>query len=206
MCAETARKWAALLLGTVLLATGCATVRAPPGRGLPPGYGQRASPMPVGEVRGESRRVDTGLRGPGRLHRRRDERVPGTALAMVSPAEVAVRAVASGSLGVDAFEELLLLAGLDNHHELPPRGVPLTPETAVRLLGVLLKKPMTQAMFPPRMAVGHLLREVLEGGDVSREELLRRVERFNGVAVLRPDGYLAWTRSGRTQQKVGKVE
>ncbi|WP_407735583.1 Tox-REase-5 domain-containing protein [Hyalangium sp.] len=56
------------------------------------------------------------------------------------------------------------------------------------------------------MAVGYLLRGVLERGEVSRHELLRRVERFKRVAVLRPDGYLAWTRSGRTQQKVAPVE
>jgi hypothetical protein len=57
------------------------------------------------------------------------------------------------------------------------------------------------------MAVGHLLREVLEGGEVSREELLRRVERFARVAVLRPDGDLAWVRTGHTQQKaVGRLE
>ncbi|MFY0579880.1 hypothetical protein ACN28S_41550 [Cystobacter fuscus] len=74
------------------------------------------------------------------------------------------------------------------------------------MLAVLLNKPVTLGSFPPRMAVCHLLREVLEGGDVSREELLRRVERFKGVAVLRPDGYLAWTLNGRTQQKVGPVE
>jgi hypothetical protein len=56
------------------------------------------------------------------------------------------------------------------------------------------------------MAAGHLLREVLEGGAASRGELLRRVERFTGVAVLRPDGYPAWTRSGRTQQLVAPVQ
>jgi hypothetical protein len=55
------------------------------------------------------------------------------------------------------------------------------------------------------MAVGHLLREVLEKGEVSRDELLRRVERF-ARGGLRPDGYLAWTRTGRTQQKVAPVE
>ncbi|MFY0573606.1 Tox-REase-5 domain-containing protein [Cystobacter fuscus] len=70
----------------------------------------------------------------------------------------------------------------------------------------MLRKPVTLASFPPRMAVGHLLREVLETGEASREELLRRVERFKTVAVLRPDGYLAWTLNGRTQQKVGPVE
>jgi hypothetical protein len=74
------------------------------------------------------------------------------------------------------------------------------------LLQVLLSKPMTLGTFPARMAVGHLLREVLERGDVSRDVLLRRVERFSRVAVLRPDGCLAWTRTGRTQQRVGPVE
>jgi hypothetical protein len=106
---------------------------------------------------------------------------------------------------VDAFESLLSLAGLDNMNELPPRDAPLTPQEAARVLAVLLSKPVTLGSFPPRMAACHLLREVLEGGEVSREELLRRVERFRAVAVLRPDGYLAWTLNGRTQQRVGPV-
>ncbi|WP_375769347.1 HNH endonuclease signature motif containing protein [Archangium gephyra] len=134
------------------------------------------------------------------------EHMQGTRVAMVSPAEIAVRTVASGVVQVDAFEELLAVAGLDNRDDQPPRDAPLTPHEAARVLAVLLCKPVTLASFPPRMAVGHLLREVLEGGEVSREELLRRVERFNTVAVLRPDGYLAWTRNGRTQQKVGLVQ
>jgi len=125
---------------------------------------------------------------------------------MVSPAQMAVRAVASGAVQVDAFENLLALAGLDNFNDLPPRGAPLTPQEAARVLTVLMNKPVTLGSFPPRMAACHLLREVLEGGDISREELLRRVERFRRVAVLRPDGYLAWTLNGRTQQKVGPVE
>ncbi|HZH15126.1 MAG TPA: HNH endonuclease signature motif containing protein [Archangium sp.] len=134
------------------------------------------------------------------------EHMQGTRVAMVSPAEVAVRAVTSGAVQVDAFEELLALAGLENHNDELPRGARLTPHEAARMLAVLLRKPVTLASFPSRMAVGHLLREVLEGGEVSREELLRRLERFNTVAVLRPDGYLAWTRNGRTQQKVGLVQ
>jgi hypothetical protein len=125
---------------------------------------------------------------------------------MLSPVEMAVRAVASGTRQADAFEYLLLLAGLDNVDDAPPRGAPLTPQEAARMLAVLLNKPVTLGSFPPRMAVCHLLREVLKGGEVSREELLRRVERFKTVAVLRPDGYLAWTLNGRTQQKVGPVE
>jgi hypothetical protein len=129
-----------------------------------------------------------------------------TKVALVSLAEMAVRAVASGAVQVDAFEYLLALAGLEDFDDLPPRGASLKPQEALRLLTVLLHKPVTLGSFPPRMAVGHLLREVLEGGEVSREELLRRVERFRSVAVLRPDGYLAWTLNGRTQQKVGPVE
>ncbi|WP_306818569.1 HNH endonuclease signature motif containing protein [Archangium lipolyticum] len=136
----------------------------------------------------------------------RSERDPGTQLALVRQAEIAVRSVTSGAVTVDSFEELLTLAGLDDFNELPPRVAPLTPRAAARMLAVLLRKPVTLASFPPRMAASHLLREVLEGEAVSREELLRRVERFNTVAVLRPDGYLAWTRNGRTQQKVGPVE
>jgi len=130
----------------------------------------------------------------------------GTEVAMVSPAELAARTVASGAVRADAFEALLVYAGLDNWDDVPPSGLPLTPDGAARLLAVLIQKPVTLANFPPRMGASHLLREVLEGSEVSREELLRRVERFNRVAVLRPDGYLAWVITGSTQQKVGPVE
>jgi len=136
----------------------------------------------------------------------RSERVPGTQVAMMSPAGMAARTVTGGAVQVDAFEQLLAYAGLDELNGLPPPGAAFTPQQAAQVLAVLLRHPVTLASFPPRMAVGHLLREVLESGEVSREELLRRVERFNTVAVLRPDGYLAWTRNGRTQQKVGRVE
>ncbi|HEX8435241.1 hypothetical protein, partial [Archangium sp.] len=166
----------------------------------------RASSGLAGAVRDDAQYAATGSSAPTRLLRRRGERVQGTEVAMVSPAEMAVRAVASGAVQVDAFEYLLALAGLDNFNDLPPRGAPLTPQEAARVLMVLMNKPVTLGSFPPRMAVCHLLREVLEGGDVSREELLHRVERFKSVAVLRPDGYLAWTLNGRTQQKVGPVE
>ncbi|MBN8229995.1 hypothetical protein JYK02_20995 [Corallococcus macrosporus] len=117
------------------------------------------------------------------------------------------RVVASSGVRADAWEQLLTDAGLDARDE-RPLGAVLTPTHAARLLGVLLGKPVTLQSFPPRMAAGFLLREVLEEGEVSREELQRRVERFarEQVAVLRPDGYLAWALSGRTQQKVAPVE
>ena len=107
----------------------------------------------------------------------------------------------------DGWEQLLTNAGLEARDE-RPLGEALTPTQAARLLGVLLGKPVTSSTFPPRMVAGFVLREVMEGVEVTRGELLRRVERFSRkqVAVLRPDGYLAWALTGRTQQKVAPVE
>ncbi|WP_255424875.1 Tox-REase-5 domain-containing protein [Corallococcus sp. CA053C] len=120
---------------------------------------------------------------------------------------VAMAGVTSRDVQPDGWEQLLTNAGLEARDERPLGGA-LTPAQAARLLGVLLGKPVTLGNFPPRMAAGFILREVLEGGEVSREELLRRVERFSReqVAVLRPDGCLAWALTGRTQQKVATVE
>jgi hypothetical protein len=113
----------------------------------------------------------------------------------------------SGEVQPDAWDRLLTNAGMLARDERPLEGA-LTPTQAARLLGVLLRKPVTASTFPPRMAAGFILREVMEGGEVSRQDLLRRVERFSRerIAVLRPDGYLAWALTGRTQQKVAPVE
>ena len=137
------------------------------------------------------------------------QRVPvGTALLRGS-AEVGTRqAMELDLLGVHAFENLLISAGLEDVDELPVHHNPFTPEDAVEVLGRLMEAPVTLRAFPPRMAAGFLLREVLARGEVSREELVRRVARFarEQVAVLRPDGYLAWALDGTTQQKVAPVE
>ncbi|MFY2560777.1 Tox-REase-5 domain-containing protein [Corallococcus terminator] len=85
-------------------------------------------------------------------------------------------------------------------------GSSLTPTHAARLLEALTGKDVTLGQFPARVAVGFMLREVLATGEVPRAELVRRVERFTQLAVLRPDGCLAWVRSGQTQQRVGVVE
>ncbi|MFY2561197.1 Tox-REase-5 domain-containing protein [Corallococcus terminator] len=85
-------------------------------------------------------------------------------------------------------------------------GSSLTPTHATRLLKALTVKDVTLGQFPARVAVGFMLREVLDAGEVSRAELVRRVGRFTQLAVLRPDGCLAWVRSGQTQQRVGVVE
>ncbi|WP_241757733.1 Tox-REase-5 domain-containing protein [Myxococcus landrumensis] len=106
----------------------------------------------------------------------------------------------------DAWGALLEGAGLDERDSRPVDESVLTPTHAARLLNVLMGKDVTLGQFPARVAVGFMLREVLDTGEVSRAELVRRAERFADVAVLRPDGYLAWVRTGRTQQKVEPVE
>lgn len=179
--------WGLLLL---LLCVGCATTRA----------------SGTLHHEGAQRFTFTESGEPGRVHRGGAGHAAGTKVAMASTGELAVRTVANGAVRMDAFEALLMYAGLDNMGDLPPNGHPLTPDEAARLVGVLLRKPVTLANFPPRMGANHLLREVLAGGEVSREELLLRVKRLNRVVVLRPDGYLAWVISGQTQQKVALVE
>ena len=199
----------ALLLGLVLLTTGCASLHAPSGRAGPliprplaaaPGLAENGHRPPT------SPPAHTATGEEARSRHRRPVRLPSTTVLSFSAEERTRHAVELGLLEVDAFEALLACAGLEDRDALPPRDGPLTPEDAARLLGLLGQRPVTRGSFPPRMAAGHLLREVLEGGAASRGELLRRVERFTTVAVLRPDGYLAWTRSGRTQQWVAPVE
>ncbi|CAM3167312.1 Tox-REase-5 domain-containing protein [Corallococcus soli] len=112
----------------------------------------------------------------------------------------------SSGIQADAWEKLLTDAGLEERDARPLPGGALTPTQATRLLSVLLGKSVTLGTFPARMAVGHLLREVLADGEVSRDTLLRRVDRFRRVAVLRPDGHLAWVWTGRTQQKAGALK
>ncbi|NOK13146.1 Tox-REase-5 domain-containing protein [Corallococcus exercitus] len=194
------RAWLCLVLIAGLV--GCAGGRA---RSLPvglQGYARyhSASPAPLhGEVSAGAGGT-VGDDAPVRLP-------PGTVL--IGSAEERTRqAVELGLLEVDAFEKLLLRAGLEDLEELPVRRNPFTPDDAAEVLNRLMEKPVTSGTYPPRMAAGFLLREVLEGGEVSREELVRRMERFvrEQVAVLRPDGYLAWALDGRTQQKVGPVQ
>ena len=203
----------ALLLCVVVLTTGCASLTPAAGRGRSLSYTPRVAegpalvPSPSEEHPRAPAALPPSIAGPEvpeRLGRRRGSREVVTG---ASPGSVtgAVGGVSRGSTQEDAWEKLLTDAGLEERDERPLGGA-LSPTQAARLLGVLLRKPMTLRTFPPRMAVGHLLREVLEKGGVSREELLRRVERFARVAVLRPDGYLAWTRTGRTQQKAAPVE
>ncbi|MFY2560695.1 Tox-REase-5 domain-containing protein [Corallococcus terminator] len=147
----------------------------------PPGGALRSDALSSTETRG---------------HRRRDTRL------LASSA----RSMDAAVVGVDAWERLLAVSGLEERDERPLSGQSLTPTQAARLLARLPDKPVTLGQFPARVAVGFMLREVMASGEASRGELVRRTERFEQVAVLRPDGCLAWVRSGQTQQRVGQVE
>jgi hypothetical protein len=120
------------------------------------------------------------------------------------PAAALARGVKDRLGGADSFIEVLRAAGLA---ELPPEEAPLSPEDAAALFDALLEQPVTVRSFGPRLAASRLLREVVEGDvEVPRAELLERVKRFEPLAVLRPDGYLAWARTGTTCQRVGEVQ
>lgn len=148
-------------------------------------------PPPGGALRSDS------LSSPdARSHRRRDPRLRASS----------ARSVDSTVVGADAWERLLTVAGLEERDERPLSGQSLTPTQAARLLARLPDKAVTLGQFPARVAVGFMLREVMASGEASRAELVRRTERFIQVAVLRPDGCLAWVRGGQTQQRVGQVE
>jgi hypothetical protein len=136
-----------------------------------------------------------------RRHRRREAREVATGAGSRRVAGAAGGGIARSGARGEAWEQLLTDAGLEVPDVRPLQDGPLAPTHAARLLKELLRKPVTLGTFPARMAVGFLLREVLENGELSRDELRHRVERFARVAVLRPDGYLAWVRTGRTQQR-----
>jgi hypothetical protein len=83
----------------------------------------------------------------------------------------------------------------------------LSPDQARELHAGLLRTPTPLRSFGPRLVLASLLREVESGGvPVSRAELLERLRRFQRLAVLRPDGYLAWALSGKTAQRAGRLE
>ncbi len=179
-----------------LLSVGCATKSGTPMGGRAEFVAMRyrpATPLPA---------PDTGAARRKKAPPAHDARVgEGTRMGLVT------RSVLGGLRALDPFEEVLLLAGLDMIEALPPSEAPFTPEDAAALQALLLAKPVSLANFGPRLVAVQLLREVLEGEEeLTREVLFQRVRRFKRLAVLRPDGYLAWALSGKTQQRVAPVQ
>ncbi|NNB87316.1 Tox-REase-5 domain-containing protein [Corallococcus exiguus] len=189
----------ALWVCLAVLVTGCTPLRPVSGRSL--SYAPRTVAVETSPEASSHAAVVEPAEEMPRLHRRKAIRQEGTG---ASPGRVAV--AASPALQEDVWEKLLTDAGLEAGDERPLPGGSLTSMQAARLLTLLLRKPVTLGTFPARMAVGQVLREVLAEGAVSRDDLSRKVERYSRVAVLRPDGYLAWVWNGRTQQKAGAVE
>jgi len=204
------RRWSGLLLALALAGTGCASVKATSAGGTLSYTPREARPESVehgapATARAESASPESEQqpRPRQRLYRRHEAREPllGAGPAVRGLTEVAGLVVGGTLPREDAWEQLLTSAGLEQRDERPVPGSPLTPAQAERLLKALLERPVTRGTFPGRMAVGHVLRRVLAHGELSREELKRWGERFQRAAVLRPDGYLAWVRNGRTQQR-----
>ncbi|RKH13362.1 hypothetical protein D7X74_21985 [Corallococcus sp. CA047B] len=196
-----------VVLCLALVVAGCAGVETPSGRGGSRVLRQRAAYASDGSSEGR-RSAEAEDEDPEQPRRGQPVRLPsGTVILGNRPGALSRQALELGLLDVDAFEKLLVRAGLEDVDDLPVRRNPFTPEDAVEVLGRLMEKPVSLRSLPPRMAAGFLLREVLERGEVSREEMVRRVARFarEQVAVLRPDGYLAWALDGSTQQKVAPV-
>jgi len=120
--------------------------------------------------------------------------------------------------GVVAFEgrRAALLAGLDDFNLLllgsgiEPQELPVAEVTATeaqRLLAELKLKSPTITTYAPRRVAEVLLMEVLTMGEsVTREELNRRLQRYQKLAVLTPEGFMSWALTGEVAEWVGKVE
>ncbi|WPB80417.1 Tox-REase-5 domain-containing protein [Archangium violaceum] len=169
-----------------LLLVGCATGRPPSGSLLTGHRAAHLSPRFLDErASGGEGPLDMGSGGP---------------------ASLPLHLVQGRLVEVDRFEGVLVRAGLNDSGLLPAPEADFTPEDAAELYDELLARPVTLAGFGPRLVAAHLLREVMDGEEeLPRPALLARVARFEGFAVLRPDGYLAWALSGTTQQRVGPV-
>ena len=204
-----------MVLAVLLLATGCASVQRAPGQGQSLSHTPRAATPPTWMGPSSSGQpyspvavphAISGADEPARMSRRRIHREDVTGAGPGTAATAVGGPVTAGPAHADSWDVLLTNAGLADGDERPLPGGALTPTQAARLLKRLLGKPVTLGQFPSRLAAGYLLRKALEGGELSRAELLRQVERFTHLAVLRPDGCLAWVRSGKTQQRVASVE
>jgi hypothetical protein len=105
---------------------------------------------------------------------------------------------------LDEFGALLVKAGLST--ELLPKGRDVSPEQARQLrLHFHLFPPKHSEYAPWLVADVLLLDVVLENEAMPRVELGRRIQEFQPLAVLRPDGYLAGALSGKELQCVGPV-
>lgn len=109
---------------------------------------------------------------------------------------------------LDEFGALLLRAGLPP--EQLPTGRELSPEQARQLhlqLHLYPLNPPTPAQYGPWQVADVLLLDVTsKQSPVTRAELGRRIQEFQSLLVLRPDGYLAEALTSKVERCVGPVE
>jgi hypothetical protein len=83
----------------------------------------------------------------------------------------------------------------------------LEPEGARKLWQSLARTRTTLQNFAPRRTLAHVLGPVLfQKEEVPYAELLRRMEPFKFLVVMRPDGYLANAMTGKPLQRMGRLE
>ncbi|WP_224248597.1 TIGR02269 family lipoprotein [Hyalangium gracile] len=83
----------------------------------------------------------------------------------------------------------------------------LEPDEARALWERLARTRTTLRNFGPRRSLVFLLRQVLSRDeDVPYSELVRRVGAFQSLVVMRPDGYLVSALSGKSIQRMGRLE
>jgi hypothetical protein len=106
----------------------------------------------------------------------------------------------------DRFQLLQQSAGLekDAWHAV---GAQLKTDDARELWKALARTQTTLDNFGPKRTLLYLLRQVLTAdGDVPYAELVKRLEPFQRLVLMRPDGYLVWPLNGAPLQRMGRLE
>lgn len=105
---------------------------------------------------------------------------------------------------LDEFGALLLRAGIPV--EDVPEGRHLSPEQAEQFRRYLLVLPSVPQNYPPRFVADELLRYVeQQDKSVSLWDLSLKVQAYRDLFMLRPDGYLAGSLTGKPALSVGPV-
>lgn len=109
--------------------------------------------------------------------------------------------------GADDFAMLLLNAGIRANSLLSDGDLTVNDAHRLRLLLGLESADGGLARYGPRLVANYMLAEAITSGKtVSRSELNDRLRRFEGLAVLRPDGYLVQALTGAPLQCAGPVQ
>jgi hypothetical protein len=106
----------------------------------------------------------------------------------------------------DDFQQVQQSAQLEEG-ECHAVGKALEPGGAQKLWQGLARTRTTLQNFAPRRTLAFVLSPVLfQKEEVPYEELLRRLEPFTFLVVMRPDGYLASAMTGKPLQRMGRLE